>query len=477
MTDEKLANSARTAMPAVVQILVQGFNSDDERSILNPSYLLPENWTGSGFFIRVEGEDGFILTNSHVIRNSASIRVMSLLTSEELFEADIVGYVPQIEPDIGLIRLTDEELKRFVKIHGGLPPSIEFADIADLRRGKEVKAIGYPLGMSEPNISGGEITNLLAGDAVTPERLVTDAAINPGNSGGPAITDDGHAIGINTAMIFGASNIGFITPITYAKILVPQLAQGGTAELSDLGCRILPNYSENAAQLGMDEALGVIVIHVLHDGLAASAGLQRRDVITAINEEYFDRYGNVIRKDKHHRRNIFDVIRGIPVGENVTIEYIRDSRVRTKSVTAMPEPKLGIRSRPDLVERRYLRFRGMIVQELSFEILGALANDLGSQFSFRIHGKAPRDPKLAVTYVDPGSKAEEAFFEPGDVIVRACGKPVRTLEEFVSAATNCESANEPLLVETADGSFAYFRNEPEVQKELNILTPLSPEQL
>ncbi|HET6339306.1 MAG TPA: hypothetical protein VFG30_39085, partial [Polyangiales bacterium] len=101
-TQDSLAAESRTAMLAVVQIHAYGFNHAAIGSILDPRFPEPMTWRGSGFLIRIKGKDGYVLTNAHVVRNARSLQVMSLMTSEEMFAADVVSMVSSLEPDIAL---------------------------------------------------------------------------------------------------------------------------------------------------------------------------------------------------------------------------------------------------------------------------------------------------------------------------------------------------------------------------------------
>jgi serine protease Do len=168
-------------------------------------------WSGSGFFISYEGLEGHMVTNAHVVRNAVKVEISSMLTSEERFEAEVVGLVKNLEPDVALIKLSDGELQRFRKHAIKDIEYLELREGASPSRGEEIKAIGYPMGMIEPNITGGEITNFVSGSEYSTERFVTNAAINPGNSGGPSISEDGRVVGLNTAVMTNADNIGFIT--------------------------------------------------------------------------------------------------------------------------------------------------------------------------------------------------------------------------------------------------------------------------
>ena len=368
-----LADVARKMMGGVVQIHVEGLLEEDIQSVMNPAIKIPGVWSGSGFFLRYNDLEGHIVTNAHVVRNAVKIEISSMLTSEEKFEAEIVGLVKTLEPDVALIKLTEKELLRFKTL--AIKP-IEYLELRrgpSPSRGEEVKAIGYPMGMVKPNISGGEITNFVSGSEYSTERFVTDAAINPGNSGGPSISKDGKVVGLNTSVMIGADNIGFITPASFVKIIIENLLQQNEPHFAGIGGKLQKNADNFNPLLKQSDARGVIVAKVKPNGFLHAAGLKKRDVILSVNAIEFDRHGIVIGKEGHFRhKNIYDVMKLIPIGEKVEMVYFRDGEIHSSSANAMRNPEKGIISRPIIDERKYLEVFGMIIQELSFEIIEAM---------------------------------------------------------------------------------------------------------
>ncbi|MDO9183955.1 MAG: serine protease, partial [Bacteriovorax sp.] len=152
------------AMNAVVRIHVRGILDNNPRALLDPRTTVHEDWVGAGFFIKIDSEEGYILTNGHVAKNAVHIEIRSMLTSDEPFKVVVVGLVESLEPDVALLKFSKEELVRFKKISKLKKlPHLEFANSENIRRGEEILAIGYPLGMVEPNMSGGVISNFFSG--------------------------------------------------------------------------------------------------------------------------------------------------------------------------------------------------------------------------------------------------------------------------------------------------------------------------
>jgi len=469
-------NHAHRATRAVVQIQVHGFDDESPQAVLDPRYLSTRSWGGSGSLIQVNGTEGLILTNTHVVRNAIHLQVFTLLTSARPFSAQLVGMVIRQEPDIALIKIMDEELPLFRQMCGGCIPHIELGDSDSVQRGIQIKAIGYPCGMAEPNVSGGEITNFLSGDENTSERLVTDAAINPGNSGGPAVDEKGITIGINTSIIVNADNIGFITPINYAKQLLPQLINVGEARLAHPGAMFQPNCDTTATHLGSPTAEGLIITRIFKNSMLEKAGLQRLDVVTRLNNYAFDRYGIVIdgqRPDR--RRNIFDVFRSIPVGKSVTLEYVRDGEIKEVEIEATSAPSFGIDSQPLVHKRRFVELQGMIIQRLCLEVGQALITQLGPECLSDIGDRYSQDPRLIVTFLVPGSPSNEIFFMPSTIITQANGKQVYDLDDFVETIKGtCAGTGGKLVLESFQGQLGVLNLSERDLSMLRVQYALDP---
>jgi S1-C subfamily serine protease len=339
-----------------------------------------------------------------------------------------------------------------------------------VERGTDVKAIGYPFGMMEPNMSGGAISNFIAGDLENAERLVTDAAINPGNSGGPAIVAGGHAIGINTSVVIDADNIGFITPIEWARILLPQMLKNKNARLADIGAMFQPNSEANARHLGLSHVDGVIVMRAHPGGMLDKAGLKPRDVVVGVGGFAIDRFGSLVRDKDARRRNLYDAVRHIPVGTPVSIDYVRKGKLRRAETVAMHAPSLDVASQPIVADRRYIELHGLILQELSLEIASALSAQLGVDFLASVEGRPSPKPKLVVTFVMPGSVADDLFFAPGHIVSNVNGVPIDDAKSFVRAVQE-KTKSSKVVVETQHGAFGVFHMDERARKALRVQAP------
>jgi S1-C subfamily serine protease len=464
-------NTYIKAIEAVVRIHCRGFNENG--TLLDPRVLIPEEWTGSGFFIHLNNKEGYILSNAHVAKNALSIEIRSVLTSDEPFHAELVGAVPRLEPDIALLRLPDAELKRFLTLSKrDQCPNLEFADSTETLRGLEIKAIGYPLGMEEPNISGGEISNFISGTHETVERFVTDAAINLGNSGGPSLTTEGKVIGINTAIILGANNISFITPIHLAQNVLLALQKGEFPLLCQLGANIQRNSPMNALHLKQQKVEGVIIAKIEKKSLAEKMGLKVLDVLLAINGKKLDRHGNVLGRNSR-KQNLFDIIHSLPLNKIVSFEVWRKEKKIKLSHKVEPSTPIIMNPHPLLKQRYFINFEGLILQDISLEILDGIESQFGLNMYLIYRDHILSKSQLILTHVCENTNADEMFFEVGDFVQSVEGQPVQSLSQFcLLLKKEWPKAKKTISIKMSSGFIGHFEKK-NIKNPKNYFKPFS----
>lgn len=258
--------------------------------------------TGSGVII---APDGFIVTNSHVVENAATIDIT--LADGSSFQADIVGQ--DKATDIALLRvLSDTNL-----------PSANLGDSAQLQVGQIAIAIGNPFGFQN-TVTAGIISALDRSLRSRTGRLIenviqTDAALNPGNSGGPLVDSEGKVIGINTAVIQYAQGICFAIPVNTMRWVVTHLLREGKISRGYLGIsgQTVPLPARVIRYFSLPQKTGVFVMNVVSGSPADKAGLKEGDIIIALAEQA------IATVDDIHQFLTADRI-----GRNLEISVLRD---------------------------------------------------------------------------------------------------------------------------------------------------------
>ncbi|WP_241037047.1 S1C family serine protease [Blastococcus litoris] len=250
-------------------------------------YVTSNSASGSGSGV-VLTEDGYVVTNNHVVAEGGGAQTVQVRTSDgTLYDATVVGTDPAA--DIAVLRLEGAD---------GLTPAT-FADSDDVQVGDVAVAIGAPLGLSNTVTDGiisatdrAVATGSTQDDATVIDALQTDAAINPGNSGGALVNGAGEVIGINTAIATVASGapgsqsqsgnigVGFAIPSNTAKRIAQEILETGSATRAVLGVRAQTAADDQNSGVGT----GAQIVSVEPGSAAAEAGLQQGDVITAVGD-------------------------------------------------------------------------------------------------------------------------------------------------------------------------------------------------
>jgi len=267
---------------------------------------------GSGFIIH---EDGYILTNAHVVENSDSVQVA--LSTGGLFKGKLIG----------MDRVADLAL---IKIDSPDPlPVIPLGSSKELKPGDWVMAIGSPFGL-DLTVTVGIVSAKGRSLGATPydDFIQTDTPINPGNSGGPLINTQGEVVGINTAVMQMGQGLGFSLPVDLAKKLVPELKANGKVTRSWLGVSVqdITLADKESLKLGVDQ--GSLVREVVVDSPAYKAGLKMNDVIVEFN-------GHTINNSRKLPKEVVYTTSG----EEVSIKLVREGKAKTVVVILQPFPE------------------------------------------------------------------------------------------------------------------------------------------
>ncbi len=385
---------------------MERFRGDEGRSTprFNPRSL------GSGFII---SDDGYILTNNHVVEGASEIMVR--LNDRRQMTAELIG--ADERTDLALLKVDGEDL-----------PTVQTGQSSELAVGEWVLAIGSPFGF-EYSVTAGIIS--AKGRSLPTENYVpflqTDVAINPGNSGGPLFNLDGEVIGVNSHIYSrsgGFQGISFAIPIELAMEVADQLRDGGEVSRAWLGVVIQDVTRDLAESFGMDRPEGALVAQVLPESPAAKAGLEPGDVIVAFDDRPVPSSGSLP-----------PMVGRSPVGDAVDVVVMRDGERETIAVTLEQLPSDAGRSRPDQANEDAGDFEtlGLAVQSLNADRRDAL-------------GLADDVTGVVVAGVNGGSAAE-AGLRPGDVIVRVNREAVSGVDGLREILDNAPSGQSvPLLV-------------------------------
>jgi len=356
-----------------------------------------ERALGSGFIISKDGE---ILTNNHVIKGADKIRVR-LYKQSHLYDAKVIGHDPL--SDIALIKLV-----------GGPTdlPTATLGDSSKLEPGDWVMAIGNPFAYSH-TVTVGVISALgrpyQEASGRYQNMIQTDASINPGNSGGPLVNVKGHVVGINSAILAsgqegGFIGIGFAIPINIAKQLLPQLKKGRVIR-GYLGVVMVQVTDSEAKGLGLPKTEGVLVRQVENDSPASRAGLLPGDVIVAFN-------GTEIKTSNQ----LSDLVTGTAPGTRVHMKIYRNGQPQMIDTTITELHLEGQTSGPTTSGASF----GLTLSDVTPDMARRLGLPAGTNGAI-------------VEAVQPGSAADDAGVEPGDVILAVNRQPVHGASQAADA--------------------------------------------
>ena len=351
---------------------------------------------GSGFII---SDDGFILTNNHVVDGADSVLVR--MSDRREFEAEVVGTDPR--SDLALLRIDAADL-----------PMLKLADNDDLEVGEWVLAIGSPFGL-DYSVTAGIVS--AKGRSLPTEQnenyvpfIQTDVAINPGNSGGPLFNLDGEVVGVNSQIFTrsgGSIGLSFAIPSSVASNVIKQLKKNGRVTRGWLGVTIQDVDKTLAQSFGLKRAGGALIADMSNDGPAAKAGLRSGDIIVK-----FDGKPIPTSADLPH------VVGLVAPGSTVEVELVRDKKSQTISVKVggLESDDSYTLSAGDADEYRGGRL-GMEVESLSPESLEHLGVSGG----------------VVVRRVESGSIAAESGIRVDDVITLIDTSPIQSVETFERA--------------------------------------------
>jgi len=357
---------------------------------------------GSG--VIVDAEEGYVVTNYHVIKGADEVRVS--LKDGRYFDAKILGSDPEL--DVAVLQIDGEDLTE-----------LKLADSNKLQVGDFVVAIGNPFALGQTVTTG--VVSALGRSGLGIEGyenfIQTDASINPGNSGGALVNLRGELVGINTAIIAPAGGnvgIGFAIPVNMVKNSMQQIIEHGEVKRGVIGVNIQDLTPDLQEGLGLKNGQqGVVITNVIEDSPADKAGLKVDDVIIAVNGQPTNSAGQLQSQIASHA-----------IGETVKITVIRDGKKKTFKV------KIGER-------------------DAAYAIDGTLHPLLeGATFENQEDGQG-----VVVSNLAPNSPAAYSGLRVGDLIVAANRMRVENLEDFAKAL---KRDDDKILLRVVRGRAAFY---------------------
>jgi serine protease Do len=392
-----------------------------------------EHGIGSGVIV---SPDGYIVTNQHVVDSSTQIKVT--LNDRRVFPAKLIG-VDKLN-DIAVIKIDAHDL-----------PSVAWGDSSKLHPGQTVLAFGSPFGYFQFSVTRGIVSavdrpNPYSDDPRKPGDFIqVDAAINPGNSGGPLVNAHGELVGIDTFIISNSGSFagaGFAIPSQIVKASAEAIIKDGTVHHGYLGISMNDVTPDNANFFNLPDATGAIVSQVTPDSPASRAGLKQGDVLREINGKKIVNGGA-----------IQVIVSETAPGNSVDLGILRNGKPESLKVTVGEfkgaKAELADSSGASKAQGGKI---GLAVDDVTA--------DVRQQF------KLPAEVKgAAIETVRPGSPAEDAGLQPGDVILEVNRKPVENAESCVSAIHSVPDGKDILLLVWANGGASYRVVHPENSKD------------
>ncbi len=389
-----------------------------------------EQSLGSGVIV---SEDGYIVTNNHVIEKAQEIKV--LLSDKKDYKAKVIGADPKT--DIAVIKIDAKGLA-----------ALPWGDSNKLRVGEIVFAIGNPFGLNQTVTMGviSAVGRANVGIADYEDFIQTDAAINPGNSGGALINAQGELIGINTAILSrtgGYQGIGFAVPSSMERQVIDSLIKFKKVVRGWLGVSIQEVTSDLAEEFGVKDLKGALVSGVMKGSPAEKGGIKQGDVILQYN-------GKVV-EDTGHLRNM---VSQTPIGTKVKVKLLRQKKeVQVEVLIAeLPKKLAEAPSRsPEESEDEEAEggaLTGLVVHELTPDLAARLGID-------------EKEKGVVVIKVDSNSKVFEAGIRPGDIILQINQKDIGSIEDYKRTVSKIRSKERVLLLIRRKGEDLFVTVRPE----------------
>ncbi|MGZ6254473.1 MAG: trypsin-like peptidase domain-containing protein [Candidatus Chromulinivorax sp.] len=417
------SNLQKNITNTVVQIFVQNaaFNWLEPYKVPNIGMSF-----GTGFFINEEGE---ILTNAHVVNQAVVMHIQIPSFGKHQFEVDLVGIMP--EKDFALLKLRPEGVA-LIRSALGKIAYLSLGDSDQIRRGDEIMALGYPLGQQSLKSTTGVISGKEAG------MIQMSAPINPGNSGGPSINSQGQVIGINTAGIREAQNIGYIIQINDVKVFLDELRSERLVRKPYLGILQSIATQELVKSLGNPLPGGTYIVEVLADS-PLKGQLESGDMVYELNGLPVDLYGEMSVPWSEDKISTGEYVARLIPGQKVSFVAYRNGVKKIFNCNFERKKLAPIRQIfPSYEPVDFELFGGLVVMQLALNHIPLLLQ-LAPGLAKFVEDRNQTEPVLVVTHVMANSPAQRCRLQVhGSILKTVNDQKVATLQDLRQAIAQAE---------------------------------------
>jgi len=422
---------AEKVTPAIVQISVVSERESPHDDFFFPFFKdMPQEQRGSGSGIIIS-EDGYILTNNHVVQNANSVDVG--LYDRRNFSAKVIGTDPLT--DLAVIKIDADNL-----------PTAYLGDSDHLKVGQWVMAIGNPLSLAS-TVTAGIVSAIGRGqlglirDNYGVENFIqTDAVINPGNSGGALVDLSGAVVGVNSAIATQGTGTyigyGFAIPINLAQSVAKDLIAHGSVSRGYIGVLIDEVDDAMAKSLGMDKPRGIIVQDLVKGGAAEDADIKVGDVILQIDG-----------KEVNQSNQLQSYVATKTAGSKVTLTLFRDGKEIQRTVELKPRD-IESKTEPVVDNSEKNNDKGNSTTTATFDGIGLSVRNLSSKEK----DKYNTDEGVLITEVKPYGRAYDQRLAQGLVIVEADKKKIENVEDLKRVFEQKKGSAVLLKLQDAEGA-------------------------
>jgi len=453
---EKVVSSDRLwskVQTEVKNTVVQVFVQVTKFNWLQP-YVTPAQGEGAGsaFFI---DDQGYLITNAHVVSQARAVAIQIPVFGKERFDVDIIGV--SFDRDMALLRLDERGRTRLSETLGTIP-FLKLGDSNAIKRSDEIMTLGFPLGQQSLKSTVGVVSGRESLEFR--QYLQIDAAINPGNSGGPSLNYNGEVVGINTAGVPDAQNVGYIIPINELKIIMDELFKKENDSDKILRKPYL-GVLYNAATPAMSSYLGnppggVYISEIYKGTILEKAGIKKGDVLYAINGKEIDLFGQMVVPWLEDKISVEDYVFYLKFGQMVDVVIYRNGERKEFKFKFEHSILPAVRTMyPDFEQIEYEVIGGMVVMELRRNHLPLLINAMPPLVIYG-ESKNQLESVLVITHVIVDSVAQRSrVIAPGMRLKAINDIKVKSLLDLRRAIIK-NGMNDYLKIRTDEGIVAVF---------------------